>query len=86
MGREAIHKPIDDHLDEHVEHIQRWVQQPSASWDNLGTDQRADVVAQSYQDLGCAEVEKISGRFHPGVWAFYDCQERNSVNGRKRYG
>lgn len=72
MNREAIHKHIDDHLDEHIAHIQRWVQQPSVSWDNLGVDECADVVAQSYQDLGCAEVEKIPGRFHPGVWAFYD--------------
>lgn len=72
MDRAAIHKHIDDHLDEHIEHIQRWVRQPSVSWDNLGVDECAEVVAQSYRDLGCAEVEKIPGRFHPGVWAFYD--------------
>jgi acetylornithine deacetylase/succinyl-diaminopimelate desuccinylase-like protein len=30
------------------------------------------LVAQTYQDLGCREVAIIEGRFHPGVWAWYD--------------
>lgn len=72
MQREKIFQHIDDHIDEHVEHIQRWVRQPSVSWDNLGVAECAEVVAQSYRDLGCSEVEIIEGRFHPGVWAYYD--------------
>lgn len=72
MNRGAIQRHIDEHLDEHVEHIQRWVRQPSVSWDNLGVEACAEVVAQSYRDLGCQEVEVIAGRFHPGVWAYYD--------------
>lgn len=72
MNRDAIFQHIDDHLDEHIEHIQRWVRQPSVSWDNLGVAECAEVVAQSYRDLGCQEVEIIEGRFHPGVWAYYD--------------
>jgi acetylornithine deacetylase/succinyl-diaminopimelate desuccinylase-like protein len=72
MNREAIHRYIDDHLDDHVAHIQRWVQQPSVSWDNLGTREAAELTAQSYRDLGCQEVEVIEGRYHPGVWAVYD--------------
>jgi acetylornithine deacetylase/succinyl-diaminopimelate desuccinylase-like protein len=72
VNRDAIQRHIDEHLDEHVAHIQRWVQQPSVSWDNLGVEACAEVVAQSYRDLGCQEVEVIEGRFHPGVWAYYD--------------
>lgn len=72
MNRDAIFQHIDDHLDEHVAHIQQWVRQPSVSWDNIGVRDCAEVVAQSYRDLGCQEVEIIEGRFHPGVWAYYD--------------
>ena len=72
MNREAIHRYIDDHLDDHIAHIQRWVQQPSVSWDNFGTREAAELTAQSYRDLGCQEVEVIEGRYHPGVWAVYD--------------
>jgi acetylornithine deacetylase/succinyl-diaminopimelate desuccinylase-like protein len=42
------------------------------SWDNLGVRECAELVARSYRELGCAEVEVIEGRFHPGVWAYYD--------------
>ena len=72
MNRDAIFQHIDDHQDEHIAHIQRWVRQPSVSWDNIGVEQCAEVVAQSYRDLGCQEAEVIEGRFHPGVWAYYD--------------
>ncbi|MDQ3549479.1 MAG: M20/M25/M40 family metallo-hydrolase [Chloroflexota bacterium] len=72
MSREAIHHHIDDHLDDHIEHIQSWVRQPSVSWDNIGVRECAELVAQSYRDIGCQEVEIIEGRFHPGVWAYYD--------------
>jgi acetylornithine deacetylase/succinyl-diaminopimelate desuccinylase-like protein len=72
MNREAIHRHIDENLDQHVEQIQTWVRQPSVSWDNLGVEDCAELVAQSYRDLGCQEVEIIEGRFHPGVWAHYD--------------
>jgi acetylornithine deacetylase/succinyl-diaminopimelate desuccinylase-like protein len=72
MNRESIHRHIDEHLDDHIEHIRAWVRQPSVSWDNLGVRECAELVAQSYRDLGCQEVEIIDGRFHPGVWAYYD--------------
>ncbi|MGH2614302.1 MAG: M20/M25/M40 family metallo-hydrolase [Thermomicrobiales bacterium] len=72
MNKDAIHQHIDEHLNDHVEHIRSWVRQPSVSWDNLGVRECADLVAQSYRDLGCQEVEVIAGRYHPGVWAYYD--------------
>jgi acetylornithine deacetylase/succinyl-diaminopimelate desuccinylase-like protein len=72
VSREAIFRHIDDHIDEHVAHIQSWVRQPSVSWDNLGVGECAELVADSYRRLGCREVEIIPGRFHPGVWAHYD--------------
>jgi acetylornithine deacetylase/succinyl-diaminopimelate desuccinylase-like protein len=72
MNREAIHRYIDEHLDDHLAHVQAWVRQPSVSWDGLGVRECADLVARSYRDLGCTEVEILEGRYHPGVWAYYD--------------
>lgn len=72
VNREAIRRYIDNHLDEHIAHIQQWVQQKSVSWDNLGMHESAELVAQSYRNLGCQEVEIIEGRYHPGVWAYYN--------------
>lgn len=72
MNRTAIHQYIDQHLDEHITNIQSWIRQPSVSWDNLGVAACAELVAATYRDLGCQDVEVINGRFHPGVWAHYD--------------
>ncbi|HUG16552.1 MAG TPA: M20/M25/M40 family metallo-hydrolase [Thermomicrobiales bacterium] len=72
MNRDAIHQHIDGHIHDHIEHVRAWVRQQSVSWDNLGVADCARLVAQSYRDLGCQEVEVIEGRFHPGVWAHYD--------------
>jgi acetylornithine deacetylase/succinyl-diaminopimelate desuccinylase-like protein len=73
MNRDAIHRHIDAHLDEHIEHVQRWVRKPSVSWDDGGgVRECATLVAESYRALGCTEVEILEGRFHPGVWAVYD--------------
>jgi acetylornithine deacetylase/succinyl-diaminopimelate desuccinylase-like protein len=73
MNREAIHRHIDAHLDQHVAHVQRWVRQRSVSWeDGRGVRDCAALVAESYRALGCTEVEILEGRFHPGVWAVHD--------------
>jgi acetylornithine deacetylase/succinyl-diaminopimelate desuccinylase-like protein len=72
VNREAIHRHIDAHLDEHVAHVQRWVRQPSVSWEDRGVADCAALVAESYRGLGCDPVEIVPGRFHPGVWAVYD--------------
>ena len=72
MNRERIFRHIDEHLDEHVAHIQSWVRQKSVSWDNLGVETAPTWWRTSYRRLGCREVEVIPGRFYPGVWAHYD--------------
>ena len=72
MQREAIFRHIEAHQDAHIAHIQRWVRQPSVSWDDHGVSECAELVAESFRALGCQEVEVIPGRYHPGVWAYYD--------------
>ena len=72
MNREAIHAHIDANLEDHVEYIARWVRQPSVSWHDHGVADMAKVVAESFEDLGCREVEVLEGRYQPGVWAVLD--------------
>jgi acetylornithine deacetylase/succinyl-diaminopimelate desuccinylase-like protein len=72
MQREAIFRHIEENQADHIAHIQRWVRQPSVSWDDIGVSECADLVAESFRALGCQEVEVIPGRYHPGVWAYYD--------------
>lgn len=72
MNRDAIFRHIDEHQADHIAHIQRWVRQPSVSWDDIGVAECAEVVAESFRALGCQEVEVIQGTYHPGVWAYYD--------------
>ena len=59
MNREAIFKYIDEHQDEHVANVQRWVRQPSVSWDNIGVRECAE--------LGIKDVWMHSG---PALAAF----------------
>jgi acetylornithine deacetylase/succinyl-diaminopimelate desuccinylase-like protein len=72
LNRDAIHQYIDTHINDHVENVQRWVRQPSVSWDDIGVKECAELVAQNYRDLGCQEVEIIEGKYQPGVWAVYE--------------
>ncbi len=77
-NRAAVHAHVDAHLEEHVEHVQRWVRQPSVSWasrpgePHQGVRAMADLVAASFDDLGCRDVRVLEGRYHPAVWAYYD--------------
>lgn len=72
LDRDAVFAHIESHLDSHIHHIQRWVRQPSVSWHGHGVKEMATIVAESFEDLGCTEVELLEGRFEPGVWAYLD--------------
>ncbi len=71
---DAVGRHIDAHLDEHVAAVQRWVRQPSVSWDTRDDAMRAmaELAADELRALGCREVEVVEGRYHPGVWAWFD--------------
>ena len=44
---------IDDHIDEHVENLQRWIQQPSISNSGEGIPESAEMVKGFFDKLGC---------------------------------
>ncbi|MBA3341715.1 MAG: M20/M25/M40 family metallo-hydrolase [Gemmatimonadaceae bacterium] len=63
---------IDAHLAEHVEHLRRWVRQPSISAENRGIRQMAELLRDDLRKLGFKEAELVPTSGHPGVWGFYD--------------
>jgi acetylornithine deacetylase/succinyl-diaminopimelate desuccinylase-like protein len=46
---------IDDHIDDHVENLQKWVRQPSISNSGEGIPESAEMVKGFFEQLGCQE-------------------------------
>ena len=44
---------IDDHIDEHVENLQKWMRQPSISNSGEGIPETAEMVKGFFDKLGC---------------------------------
>jgi len=47
---------IDQHIDEHVENLQHWIQQPSISNSGEGIPESAEMVKGFFDKLGCQET------------------------------
>jgi len=52
-----VFKYIDDHIDEHVENLQKWVQQPSISNSGEGIPETAEMVKSFLDKLGCVDTK-----------------------------
>jgi acetylornithine deacetylase/succinyl-diaminopimelate desuccinylase-like protein len=50
-----VYAYIDAHIDEHVENLQKWVQQPSISNTGEGMQESAEMVKGFFDQLGCQE-------------------------------
>ena len=46
---------IDEHIDDHVENLQKWIQQPSISNSGEGIPESAEMVKGFFEQLGCQE-------------------------------
>jgi acetylornithine deacetylase/succinyl-diaminopimelate desuccinylase-like protein len=47
---------IDDHIDEHVENLQKWIRQPSISNSGEGIPESAEMVKGFFDQLGCQQT------------------------------
>ncbi len=47
---------IDEHIDEHVENLQKWIQQPSISNSGEGIPESAEIVKGFFDKLGCQQT------------------------------
>jgi acetylornithine deacetylase/succinyl-diaminopimelate desuccinylase-like protein len=69
---QLVYAHIDDHFEQAVRSLQEYVRRPSVSIDGTGMRECAELVAQRYGELGCAEVEVVETETFPGVWGYYD--------------
>jgi acetylornithine deacetylase/succinyl-diaminopimelate desuccinylase-like protein len=69
---QAVYDYVDANFDEHLAKIQRWLQQPSISAQNVGIQEMAELLRQDLVDMGFAEAELVPTDGHPGVWGYYD--------------
>ena len=52
---QKIYRYIDEHVDDHVERLQKWVRQPSISNSGEGIPESAEMVKGFFEELGCQE-------------------------------
>ncbi|CAN5251210.1 M20/M25/M40 family metallo-hydrolase [soil metagenome] len=69
---DRIYAYIDDHLEQHVGALQRWVRQRSISAQDDGIEDMARLVRDDLEELGFTEAELVPTAGHPGVWGYYD--------------
>jgi acetylornithine deacetylase/succinyl-diaminopimelate desuccinylase-like protein len=50
-----VYSYIDDHFDEHVERLQKWIRQPSISNSGEGIPETAEMVKGFFDELGCQQ-------------------------------
>ncbi len=61
-----IYQYIDDHFDEHVERLQKWIRQPSISNSGEGIQETAEMVKGFFDELGCQQT-RVYGHRHYGM-------------------
>ncbi len=54
---------IDENIDAHVEHLQKWIRQPSISNSGEGIPESAEMVKGFFDELGCQQTQI----FDPGI-------------------
>lgn len=69
---DRIHRHIAGNKEGHITKVQADLRQPSvSSWD-MGIQEMAERMVQSFRELGCAEAALVPTGGFPGVWAYYD--------------
>ena len=71
-GLEKIRAYLEENKDRHVQLIQRVVQQPSVSTEDLGVRECAELLVEFHREIGCHEATIVQTAGLPGLWAYYD--------------
>ncbi len=83
---DSVYAYIDQHIDEHVQNIQRFVRQPSIFAENRGLREAAELVCRYLSDLGCAQVELLETTGGaPLVYGEYDAGAEKTLLLRLMY-
>jgi acetylornithine deacetylase/succinyl-diaminopimelate desuccinylase-like protein len=67
-----IYRYVDEHFEEHLANIQRWLRQPSISAQSVGITEMAELVRSDLERMGFQEAQIVPTDGHPGVWGYYD--------------
>ncbi len=59
-----VYSYIDEHIDEHVENLQKWIRQPSISNSGEGIPESAEMVKGFFEQLGCQTARGLRRRHH----------------------
>jgi len=71
-SHEAIYAYIDEHYEEHLANLQRWMRQRSISAQNDGIGEMAEMLRADLEAMGFQETQVVPTEGHPGVWGYYD--------------
>lgn len=78
-GVRKIHRYIADHKEEHIAAVQADLRQPSVSSWNMGIQEMAERMVESFKTMGCQESELVPTDGFPGIWAYYDAGAPKTV-------
>ena len=71
-GLDKLSTYLESNKPRHIQRIQRLVQQPSVSTEDLGVRECAELLVEYHRELGCQEAELVETDGLPGLWAYYD--------------
>jgi acetylornithine deacetylase/succinyl-diaminopimelate desuccinylase-like protein len=54
---QKVYAHIDENIDAHVDHLQKWIQQPSVSNSGEGIPESAEMVKGFFDELGCQQTQ-----------------------------
>ncbi len=54
---QKVYSYIDEHIDDHVENLQKWIRQPSISNSGEGIPESAEMVKGFFDELGCQQTQ-----------------------------
>ncbi len=81
-----VFKYIDDHIDQHVQNLQKWIQQPSISNTGEGIQESAQMVKGYFDQLGCQQskvydpgITEWGEQSNPVVWAKCDEGAKHTI-------
>ncbi|XXX79534.1 M20/M25/M40 family metallo-hydrolase [Sorangium sp. So ce134] len=67
-----VYGKITEQLRQSIGRIQRWIQQPSISAQNVGITECCDLTMELLRDAGFGTVKKMKTDGHPGIFATLD--------------
>lgn len=74
-----VYAYIDQHVDDHVAQLQRWIRQRSVSAQNDGIRDMAALVRDDLKRIGFQEAEIAETSGHPGVFGYLDAGAKKTL-------